>query len=51
LEESLVRKIDRICRSFAMRNLILREFCTTKIFGRVFHFEGAINRLPIAQVR
>ena len=49
--ESLARKIDGICRKFAMKNSTPREFCTVKIFGPPLFFGRTINRLSIAQVR
>jgi hypothetical protein len=47
----LPRKVDGICRKFAMKNSVPREFCTIKIFGPSLFFRRAINRLSIAQVR
>ena len=49
--ESLARKIDGICRKFAMKISAPREFYTVKIFGPPLFFGLAINRLSIAQVR
>jgi hypothetical protein len=49
--ESLARKIDGICRKFAMKNPAPREFCTVKIFGPPLFFGRTINRLSIAHVR
>jgi hypothetical protein len=46
-----LRKIDGICRKFAMKNSAPREFCTVKIFGPPLFFGRTINRLSIAQVR
>jgi hypothetical protein len=45
------RKIDGICRKFAMKNLASPGFCTVKIFGASLFFKRTINRLSIAQVR
>jgi len=49
--ESLARKIDGICRKFAMKNSAPSEFCTVKIFGLPLFFGRMIKPLSIAQVR
>jgi hypothetical protein len=49
--ESLPRRIDGICRKFAMKNSAAREFYTVRIFGPSLFFRRTIHRVFIAQVR